>query len=83
MLQGLINRGIFISYQRDTQKEGVLNMSFVANEGTRLTIVSNNWTFKVVREYMEDFDDVFRCSFERCVAYCANKVSEINEAVIF
>ena len=29
-------------------------MSFVANEGTRLTIVFNNGTFKVVREYMGD-----------------------------
>ena len=64
-------------------KEGVLNMSFVANEGTRLTIVSNNGTFKVVREYMEDFDDVFIGAFECCVAYCENKVREINEAVIF
>ena len=27
-------------------------MSFVADEGTRFTIVSNNGTFKVVREYM-------------------------------
>ena len=58
-------------------------MSFVANEGTRLTIVHNNGTFKVVREYMGDFDDVFRGAFERCVAYCENKVREINEAVIF
>ena len=58
-------------------------MSFEANEGTRLTIVHNNGTFKVVREYMEDFDDVFRGAFECCVAYCENKVREINEAVIF
>ena len=58
-------------------------MSFVANEGTRLTIVPNNGTFKVVREYMEDFDDVFGGAFECCVAYCENKVLEINEAVIF
>ena len=54
-------------------------MSFVANEGTRFTIVFNNGTFKVVREYMGDFNDVFR----DCLAYCENKVLEINEAVIF
>ena len=58
-------------------------MSFVANEGTRFTIVSNNGTFKVVREYMGDFIDEFNGMFDRCVAYCENKVAEINEAVIF
>ena len=32
---------------------------------------------------MEDFDDVFIGAFECCVAYCENKVREINDAVIF
>ena len=58
-------------------------MSFVANEGTRLIIVPNNGTFKVVREYMGDCIDEFKGMFDSCVAYCENKVLEINEAVIF
>ena len=58
-------------------------MSFVTNEGTRFIIVSNNGTFKVVREYMGDFIDEFKGMFDSCVAYCENKVLEINEAIIF
>ena len=58
-------------------------MSFEANEGTRFTIIFNNGTFKVVREYMGDYIDEFKGRFDSCVAYCENKVLEINEAVIF
>ena len=58
-------------------------MSFVANEGTRFTIIFNNGTFKVVREYMGDCIDVFKGTFDSFVSYCENKVLEINEAVIF
>lgn len=46
---------ILIMYQRGKQRNvKVANMSFVANEGTRFTIILNNGTFKVVREYMGD-----------------------------
>ena len=58
-------------------------MSFEANDGTRFTIISNNGTFKVVREYMGDCIEVFKGMFDSCVSYCENKVLEINEAVIF
>lgn len=71
-------------YQRGKQRKvKVANMTFVSNEGTRFSIVFNNGTFKVVREYMGDYTDEFSGMFEDCVAYCENKILEINEAVIF
>lgn len=83
-MQSVSKCDILIMYQRGKQRKArVANMSIVANEGTRFTIVSNNGTFKVVREYMGDFTDEFIGMFDDCVAYCENKVLEINEAVIF
>ena len=51
-------------------------MSFEANEGTRFTIMSNNGTFKVVREYMEDY--CTRADLKHIVSNAFNNISYTN-----